>query len=176
MIKCAFEYKYDGVGFKTFQVEERYIDFLKLKRNLYEEMNEFGVNVCLNQEVINIDTAKGTIEFNNCKKGQYDFIVNCSYINPFIGFSEIKLPLKYEFCTLLLISSNKIKNQAITVMDGEYVSIYPWLSNLHTVSSVKFTPSIKSSNLADLQQKIKNKNTNEIDNTNVSIEDHMKSF
>ena len=173
---CAFKYKYDGVGFKALQVEERYIDFLKLKNFLFKQVDNLGVNIRLKQEVRNIDSNKGNILFNNGEKEKFDFIVNCTYTDPFMGFSEEKIDLKYEFCTLLVIASNEIQNQAITIMDGDYVSIYPWFSNLHSVSSVKFTPSIKTDNLLDLQNKIKKRTIDEIEKTNLSIEEHMKYF
>ena len=61
-------------------------------------------------------------------------------------------------------------------MDGQFVSIYPWLSNLHSVSSVKFTPSIKTYNFSELQSQLNNRTMYENEKTNLLIEDHMRSF
>tara|TARA_Y100000589_G_C27174951_1_gene638317 strand:+ start:1619 stop:2683 length:1065 start_codon:yes stop_codon:yes gene_type:complete len=172
----AFKYKSNDIEFKTIQVNERYIDIVKLNQNLFREIKEIGINVCLNHEVKNINTIKGELECHSGYKGRYDLIVNCSYTSPFIGFSEYKVPLKYEFCNLLLIRSDEISNQAITIMDGQFVSIYPWLSKMHSVSSVKFTPSIKTNNFSDLQSQLKKRKMFENEKTNSLIEDHMRSF
>ena len=174
--ETSFKYRADGIDFKTIQVEERYIDILKLNQDLFREIDEMGINVCLGQEVKYVDTENGILEFYNNKTLQYDLIVNCSYINPFIGFSENKIPLKYEFCTLLFISSEVIKNQAITVMDGPFVSIYPWLSNLHSVASVKFSPALQNENLKELINQRNNMTFSEIEKINFLIEDHMRSL
>lgn len=174
--ESAFKYKSNGINFKAIRVEERYIDIVKLNQSLFREIDEMGINVCLNKNVQNIDTHLGEIIFNDGFKEKFDLIINCSYTNPFIGFSKNKVPLKYEYCTLLLISSDLIKNQAVTIMDGQFVSIYPWLSNLHSVSSVKFTPSFQTENLIDLQNKLKNRKISENEKTNLLIENHMRSF
>jgi len=174
--ESSFKYKSNGIAFKAIQVEERYIDIVKLNKNLFREIKEMGINLYLNSEAKYIDNELGEIKFNNGYSGKYDLIINCSYTNPFIGFSLNKVQLKYEYCTLLLISSDEVKNQAITIMDGQFVSIYPWLSNLHTVSSVKFTPSIKTDSFFDLQNLLNNRTIFENEKTNLLIEDHMRSF
>lgn len=174
--ETSFKYKFDGCPFQAIRVNERYIDIVKLNQSLIREINEMGINVCLNQKVKTIDSEKGIIELNNGFLDNYDFIINCTYTNPFLGFSNNPCSLKYEFCTLLLISSEEIKDQAITVMDGPFVSIYPWLSNLHSVSSVKFTPSIKTNNFPVLQNLISKRTIEQREETLISIEDHMKSF
>ncbi len=174
--ESSFKYRSDGIKFKTIQVEERYIDIVNLNKNLSREMEEMGINICLNQEVKYVDTSTGKLELSNGEKGTYDLIINCSYTNPFLGFSSNKLSLKYEFCTLLLISSDEIENQAITVMDGPFVSIYPWLKNLHSVSSVKFTPAIQRDNFYELQNEIIKRTICDSEKTALLIEDHMRSF
>ena len=172
----AFKYKSDEVKYKSIQVEERCIDLLKLNKNLLRELEEMDVKVFLNQEVINIDTEKGKLDFKNGNLGKYDLIVNCSYTNPFIGFKRNKVPLKYELCTLLLVTSDKLKNQAVTVMDGPFVSIYPWLSNLHSVASVKFSPTIQTESLTEFLNQYKQRTLYENEKSILSIENHMKSL
>ena len=106
--ETSFKYKSNGINFKAIRVDERYIDIVKLNKNLFREIDEMGINVCLNSEVKNIDVDTGEIGFKNCNREKYDLIINCSYTEPFIGFSENKVQLKYEFCTLLLITSDEI--------------------------------------------------------------------
>ncbi len=176
MSESAFKYKANNCAYQAIQVEEKYIDIVKLNKNLSAELDELGINVKLNHEVINIDTYKGKITFSEGKEEIFDLIINCTYTDPFNGFNNIQYPLKFEFCTLLLISSEEIKEQAITIMDGEFVSIYPWLSNLHSVSSVKYTPSIKSNNLFELKKLIEKRTFKESKKTSNLIEQDMKSF
>lgn len=174
--ESSFKYKSDGCAYEAIKVEERYIDIVKLNQNLSDEISELGIKVRLNKEIISIENDSGKIKFSDGTKEIFDLIVNCTYTDPFNGFNKIKEPIKFEFCTLLLISSEEIKQQAITIMDGEFVSIYPWLSNLHSVSSVKYTPSIKSNNIFELRKLIEKRTYRDLQKTSFLIEDHMNSF
>ena len=175
MSKSAFKYKDDGTAYKAIKVEERYIDIVKLNQNLSDEIYELGINVRLNQEVKYIDKNKGQIELSCVAKEYFDLIINCTYTDPFNGYIDNKYPLKFEFCTLLLISSEAIIDHGITIMDGESLSQYIPL-NLHSVSSVKYTPSIKSDNLFELKKLISNRTYKELKETKFLIEEHMRSF
>ena len=64
----------------------------------------------------------------------------------------------------------------MTIMDGNFVSVYPWLSNLHSVSSVSMTPVLKSENLAELSESILKMPHSEILEAVDKIESHMKSL
>ena len=176
MSKSAFKYKSDGTNYEAIKVEERYIDIIKLNKTLSDEIYELGINVRLNQEVKFIDNTSGKLKLSNGQEECFDLIINCTYTDPFNGFKNAKYPLKFEFCTLLLISSEEIKEHAITIMDGEFVSIYPWLSNLHSVSSVKYTPSIKSNNLLELRKLIANRTYKDLQENATLIEEHMRSL
>ena len=174
--ESGFKYISRGVNFKAIKVEEKYIDIVKLNKNLFREINEMGIKVCLNMEAKDIDVGLGEIQFSNGSKGKYDLIINCSYTTPFMGFTKNEIQLKYEYCTLLLISSEEVKNQAVTIMDGQFVSIYPWLSDLHSVSSVKYTPSIRTDTFLELKTILSNRKIIDFEKTNLLIEEHMRSF
>lgn len=84
-------------------------------------------------------------------ESDYDFIINCTYTNPGVG---IGLRTKSELAVMLLLKSGEEwRDQAITVMDGQFCSIYPAGDGLHTLSSVRHTPAIKCSS-ADTLEKI----------------------
>jgi len=83
------------------------------------------------------------------------FVINATYssinqIQKIAGHSMFDI--KYELCEIILCKvSDNLKNKGITVMDGPFFSIMPFgKSNLHALSSVKFTPHLTSyDNLAE---------------------------
>jgi hypothetical protein len=86
------------------------------------------------------------VNVNNVKdiKDQYDFIINCT--NNFLdrdsqnSFYEVSLSLIYE----------KIGNtefDSLTLVDGNFFSIYPYHENLYTLTDVEFTPMITDESL-----------------------------
>jgi hypothetical protein len=84
-------------------------------------------------------------------KKEYDFVINCSYNNCNIGLTN-KFDVKYEFCALLLIRDFSSKEDAYTIMDGDYVSVYPTNSGYHTISSVSKTPFFKFENSENIDK------------------------
>mgnify|MGYP003347400391 CR=1 FL=1 len=63
---------------------------------------------------------------------------------PYLSYPELRLnnkfDLKYELCILPVVENFWNKNLALTIMDGDFISVYPdTLGNL-TFSSVKYTP------------------------------------
>ena len=60
-------------------------------------------------------------------------------------FDGDELELVHEISEIALIHSNKLKNIGLTVMDGSFCSTMPYgLSNLHSLSSVRYTHHIKA--------------------------------
>lgn len=86
-------------------------------------------------------------------KEEFDLVINCSYNYINMGLKN-KFEIKHEFCSLLLIKDFLSKDDCLTIMDGNYASIYSTPYNYHTISSVLKTPFKKISNL-------KNEITNE---------------
>lgn len=171
-----FKYKDAGVPYTAIQVHEKYIDCVLLERTLSHDLRELGVEVLTDQEIVGIDVLSGKVSTQAGEPKPYDLVINCSYLNPFMGFSDPPLTLKYEYCMMLLISSEDIDDHALTIMDGEFISIYPWLPGIHSVSSVKFTPIFRSQDLGDLNDKIDNITVSEIEEHARVIEDHMNKF
>ena len=55
---------------------------------------------------------------------------------------------------------NSLKNSAITIMDGPFVSLYPRNNKEASVSSVKYTPIKKFRKLSNLKKYLKSANKN----------------
>ena len=111
-------------------------------------------------EIKKIHSKFGTIYDKKNNKKKFDYIINTTYTNPNLGL-EKKYKIKYEIAGMVKIK-NTLKNTAITIMDGPYVSLYPRNDKELSISSVKFTPIKKFRKLEDLdkymKQAINNKN------------------
>jgi len=108
-------------------------------------------------------------------KDQYDVLLNCSYNHCNIGLKK-KFNIKHELCSLLLIKNFSSKNDAYTIMDGEFVSIYPTLLNYHTISSVTETPFLKSKSV-DIKMTYQDLYNHYIEhNVKERIIEHTKKF
>ena len=72
------------------------------------------------------------------------------------SFEINKINIKINQFILFYGKNEGLKNEAlnnlcITIMDGEYVSLYPRDNNLYTLSSVKYTPLITYEDFVDFQ-------------------------
>ena len=176
MSTFPFKYNAAGINYASILVKEGYINVGILESILKKRLSDADVEVKLGKNVVKIDVNAGEV-YTQCGMSEdYDLIINCTYLNPFMGFSKEPVRLKYEYCMMLLIYSKKINDHAITIMDGEFVSIYPWLDGIHSVSSVKYTPIFKSDKLNDLLEKMKNITKSEIEERARLIESHMNKF
>lgn len=171
-----FGYESQGIEYKAIEVDEGYIDVSILSSVLKEELKKLGVSLRFNTDIAHIDCDDGKIITASGIESNFDLVVNCSYVNPFLGFEKPIIPIKYELCVMLLISSESIKGQAVTIMDGNFVSVYPWLSDLHSVSSVSMTPILKSESLAEIKGTTFNMPQSRIVEAVDGVETHMKSL
>ena len=174
--RSPFGYLSQDVGYQAIEVDEGYIDISVLSALLKKQLRTLGVQVRFNLEVVDIDSENGKITTSSGDNLIFDLVVNCSYTNPFLGFEAPLLPIKYELCVMLLISSELAKGHAITIMDGKFVSVYPWLSNLHSVSSVSQTPIIKSESLADIRSLSLTLPQSQLSKAVKNIEAHMREL
>ncbi|MCG9666191.1 FAD-binding oxidoreductase [Vibrio mediterranei] len=67
----------------------------------------------------------------------YDFIINCTW-----GATGQLEDLNYFFepCIYFYYRSKKDEQIALTIMDGEFYSLYPYYEDIYTLTSVKHTP------------------------------------
>lgn len=120
---------------------------------------------------INFKTSEIVDKKNKFKK--FDYIINTTYTNPNLGLKK-KYKIKYEIAAMVKIK-NTLKNKAITIMDGSFVSLYPRNNYEASISSVKYTPIKKFRKLSDLKKHLKfaNKNKKKIEK---KIINHSKDF
>ena len=90
-----------------------------------------------------------TSDQKNTKIISYN-IINSTYssinqINELFNLQEIELT--HEICEIAFVTSNRIKNIGVTIMDGHFCSLMPYgLSELLSLSSVSYTPHKVSKN------------------------------
>lgn len=67
----------------------------------------------------------------------YDYIIDCTWAQ-----SELKVDLDiyYEPCLIFTYEKKENDHFGLTIMDGEFVSLYPFRNKLYTLTSVKHTP------------------------------------
>ena len=124
-------------------------------------------------EVKKINSYSGEICDINNKIKKFDYIINTTYTNPNLGLKK-KYQIKYEIAGMVKIK-NTLKDTAITIMDGPFVSLYPRNNKEASISSVKYTPIKKFRKLSSLKKYIKfaKKNKKKIEQ---KIINHSKNF
>jgi hypothetical protein len=128
-----------------------------LKKKLFSNNR---INFFLNREILKIDKKNGFI-FSKKKDGPFDLIINTSFTDLNLGLKK-KFKVKYELASIVQIENCFDSDFALTIMDGNYISIYPINKKITTLSSVKYTPVRKFNNIFLLKKFLKNKNLNNI--------------
>lgn len=115
------------------------------------ESNEESLNLNILRELIKNKIKQSSIDLRlDCvgdfELNDYDYVLNCTYLEPTIGKE-----LKYEVC--MLVCAEGVLSSAITIMDGDFVSVYPAGAINHwTISSVPRTPILRTDNLEDAKR------------------------
>ena len=140
----------------------------KIKKSVKKKYKIYFKN-----EIKKINFKTSEIVDNKNKFKKFDYIINTTYTNPNLGLKK-KYKIKYEIAAMVKIK-NTLKNKAITIMDGSFVSLYPRNNYEASISSVKYTPIKKFRNLSDLKKYLKfaNKNKKKIEK---KIINHSKDF
>ncbi len=106
--------------------EEEYINPKKSKDHFSSYLSEY---------------FEGNYEVNDSNlsnlKNKFDYVIDCSW-----GGIKNYLPetIFYEACLVLIYKSTLKEKVGLTIMDGKLFSIFPYIDNLYTISSVKETP------------------------------------
>ena len=106
-------------------VEEKLIDFRKSRKFFLEQNLPISYNITCNYV--------GNEIYANNKKIESDFIFDCTY-------GQLKCPEGFfneSFLSFVYSKKNKTLFDALTVMNGEFYSIFPYYDNLFTVTGVK---------------------------------------
>lgn len=160
----------------VYLTEEYSFDANKIKKFLINEIDKFSksFNLLLNSKMISWEeNAEVDINLSDGRLIKTEKVINCTYsnINSVLDFFDDELlNLNYELCEIVNCKIPKLKNTAITVVDGNYFSIFPYAqSGKHTLSSVKHTPTKKCNELKasfSCQENISDCNVNNLSNCN----------
>lgn len=138
---------------EVFQAEEYAFDHGVLCELAIKELEDSGVRVMLQTEVLGIEAVKtkGLVISLQTQADARTYsihsglVFNCAYsgLSSFVGgFSSTQLELKHEIAEVALIRvPAELRDLGITVMDGPFWSALPFPSKgLHSFSHVRYTP------------------------------------
>lgn len=143
---------------RVFIGKEAAFDYQKLREILHRRLQ--NIKILYNTEVIKI--SENTVHLQN-KSIKAKKIILCSYAdtNNLLRASGLpELPLKHEDTIMPLVKvPDKFRHMGITIMDGDYFSIFPYPNlGIHSIHHVKLTPqggdwkSIKKSVIAHIPE------------------------
>jgi hypothetical protein len=121
-------------------------------------INYHDAHLFFNRELKNIFIKRDiNIEEIDNLKNEYDYIINATnnHLNNNSDdyFYELTLTLIYK-------KINDIKFNSLTVMDGKFISLYPYIDDLYTLTDVEYTPIGTFDNVQSLYDFKKNINEN----------------
>ena len=125
-----------------------------LLKKLYDDFKKKylkNIEIFRNKEVLDIN-SNGKILLNKNQINTFDLVINTTHTNPNLGLDNKFFKLKYEKALMVLVKNFLNKDEAITIMDGKFVSLYPLNSELLSFSSVKFTPVFKTHSLKNFRE------------------------
>ena len=137
-------------------------------------------NIIFNYD-LNKLSYKDKIFYNNI---EYDYLINCTYGQALRDTFNVSV-IEYELCLSFIYESQKSEMHecSITVMDGNYFSIYPYDSNKtnkFVLTDVEHTPIFKSNDLnkvSDFERKLTINNINIVkNNMEKKVKNYMPQF
>ena len=160
----------------TLEVEEPSVDMNIVRQILLQKLKDSSVDIILNNRIESMHDI-GSVFYLYDKKLKP---VECKRL-VLAAYSDInrlrqiiyleKLPLKHEFCQVVLgkMEDASWNNLGITVVDGQFWSCMPFgLSDLHSVTSVTYTPMQEALTPVELDDTMKQ--------DYMQIIDHMNEF
>ena len=132
----------------SYSLQEFSFDPYLLRVKYEKQLIVAGVRVILKAEVVEGTLNEQTYKTKVMVEGELmeiysKRVVNATYgnlniVNNFYGAD--KLNLRFEKARLLFLSIPSMKNKAITIMDGPFLSLTPYgMSGLHVLTSVIYT-------------------------------------
>ncbi|VBB19077.1 hypothetical protein YASMINEVIRUS_1609, partial [Yasminevirus sp. GU-2018] len=90
------------------------------------------------------------VDTNNMYSYECDILIDCTYNQLQLSCKEYKYELT---CSLMLKQNRELSFGALTLMDGNFLSIYPRSKKegLYTLTDVEFTPIITSCDYQDVE-------------------------
>lgn len=129
-------------------VDEMYVNLEALKNRLLDDCK---ARFLLGLEIHEIDSEAGRISGSDRFNEAFDFVINATYTNLNMGFSQSPFEVTYEMACMVHARTNLSSNSAVTIMDGPFVSVYPASVNTHTFSSVTHTPFFRTNDYSELK-------------------------
>jgi len=124
----------------------------KLYAFFKQKLKKFKIKILKKHMVHKIHNTTGQV-FTKNKKYHFDIIFNTTFTNPNLGLNKKKFKIKYELSAMVYIKNFLDKDTCLTIMDGNFVSAYSLNDKLLSLSSVIYTPILKSSKLQNLYDK-----------------------
>lgn len=145
------------------QTKEEVINLKLLKTLLRKRLRNVSIKTNISIDDVLVEELKN----------KYDYVINSTYFMPKLGTPNTKFKFKYELCILALVRIEQ-SLPSITIMDGDFISLYPTEDkNIYTLSSVKYTP-IKVSE--DINEIIELKNNLDEKKYSDRVINHCKKF
>ncbi len=108
---------------------EGVIDFELLREQLLSEMTSIGVNLSLNNEVLEIDSSNRKLIVESKMDGTeaFDFVIRSTYGTDRLNLIRFQSESKvYEFHhTLILKVETSLSRKGLTVIDGDFITLLP---------------------------------------------------
>jgi hypothetical protein len=143
--------------------KERFINFKKAKEFFNNSLSDLVVNEFITKEKI-----------KELKK-EYDLVINCT--NNHIKDEKFKNSFYELTLTLIYEKINLLDFNALTFVDGNLFSIYPYQNNQEfTVTDVEHTPIKKFKSIKSLNSYLNTFNESIIDNKKNLIETKIKKY
>jgi hypothetical protein len=143
------------------KTNEKYINFNNANLFFNENLKDIFIKKEINKEDINE------------LKENYDFVINATnnHLNNNSDENFYELTLTFIYKKIL-----NTKFESLTIMDGKFVSLYPYIDNLYTLTDVENTP-LKIFSTIDSLIKFKNDiNEEYISKKKKSFEDKIKFY
>lgn len=136
---------------QIFTTKEYAFDSVKLKAMMFERVQNLGVKILLNHEVLSVaENEIGTLNVRISGKDGVFFeeasqVFNCTYslINNLLDKSGLEfIPLKHEMTEMCIVDvPDHFQKVGLTVMCGPFFSVMPFPSKqAHSFSHVRYTP------------------------------------
>jgi len=133
------------------QCQEQIINLSLLSKKIKFFLKKYtNIQVETNSKV---ESIEGDLLCINGKKVKFDCIINCSYSDLSLD-SNNKVRTKSELCFIPILEDkeNYFQNNCLTIMDGDFCSLYQTgKAKLVSLSSVKYTPFYKNQDFLELE-------------------------
>ena len=167
LIEKPIVMKLDGVS-KIFNLAIKkklpvLVDYIHLYSPYFNRIQK----LCKNTKILKIKEKKDVVIVD---RKEYDYSINCTW-----GAIEslYRDKIYFEPCVTYLYKKVTKDEFALTIMDGNFISLYPYKSDIYSLTSVKNTPMGRFDNYSDADQLIKDMEKNEFNSIRRLFEEEV---